>query len=410
MAYGIVLALIAVIVVVAVFMSQDDNDSGDIERELVMVDVPRSTAVYDGDDVIPKRIMQTYKGSKIPEGMSKAVQSHIDNNPTYEHVYMDNDACDAFMREHFKGDICDAYHCVRPGAYKCDIFRLAYLLIHGGWYIDISMVSLIPLDDMFYASSSNNPLVLVRDTPSGKYGVYQAFIGSRPGHPWIRAALNGAVRRVLRGESVPGTLDLTGPHAFGRDVNTLLGRHPETPWTLGTHDTHIMCDNGPDGVYVRGRSTPFVNKKYEGWKKDRKPGAHYSVMFAKGRVFNPALPDTFHNEPTEKTIFIVERNRYVTPKRYSVAMRYQDMNPEWDLRYAHPDDIKDLLYTYGGVAVMNTCTTYINVNSLVEDHGTHGVCAYQDTVTQTDLIVCRQSQHVDDIKNRVRIETTHTQK
>ena len=335
--------------------------------------VPMTDVVYEGGYSIPKRIMQTYRNRHIPVKMAAAVQSQIDMNPEFEYVYFDNNACDAFMRKHYKGSICDAYHCIKPGAFKCDIFRLAYLLIHGGWYLDISMVATRSLE-LFYEDVYNGvELILCRDTPSSKFGIYQAMIGTTPNNPLIRSVLLSITQRVLDNDMSDGYLSITGPTAFGRDANTFLGREEETEWTLGMDRKHqiYICDLVNDGCYTN--NTKFMNRKYSGWERERVPGAHYGLMYQKGSkgIFNPCV-NTKENQTStynNKTIHFVSKNRYMTMERIELGEAYKQMNDEsgWTLVYTHPDDVHDFLFMYGGVAVLESCTEAIDVQKWVQE-------------------------------------------
>ena len=335
---SVVIVFLLLIIVLPIVLTQCNDDSGDGNTSVVkpymdVTDVPKTLYVYEGDHSIPKRIMQTYKGSKIPKGMAAAVQSQIDMNPGFEHVYFDNDACDRFMYEHYKGDVSDAYHCIRPGAFKCDIFRLAYLLKHGGWYIDVSMVAQHSLD-VFYQDKYNGiDTVLVKDKHPDGYYIYQAFIGVRPESDLIRFILNSTVQRVLvRDIPSDSTLSLTGPRGFGKDMNVYFDRRPMETWPVGRFNDFLYIAECRQDEYMytsQDSTQSFMAIKYENWREERIPGAHYDQMFHEGKVFNRVLPEDT-GSISDHTIFIVTPSRYVSHDFYDVVEEYRDTEPEVD--------------------------------------------------------------------------------
>ena len=88
-----------------------------------------------------------------------------------------------------------AYDRARENAQKSDIFRLAYLVARGGYYVDADDRSLAPI--MTVVPSGCELAVYQED-----YGtIGNDFIGAAPGHPVLKRALFDAVDAINRGDA-----------------------------------------------------------------------------------------------------------------------------------------------------------------------------------------------------------------
>ncbi len=107
--------------------------------------------------------------------------------------------------------------CGHPAA-RSDLFRYAWLLLHGGWYVDADHSARVPLPE---ALPVDRELVLVRRTRAPRYRseaepvpnllrVVNGFMGAVPGNDVIAEVLDEACRRVLEQEG-GSVLARTGP-------------------------------------------------------------------------------------------------------------------------------------------------------------------------------------------------------
>ena len=181
---------------------------------------------------IPKVIIQTGESSRnrpVASGWTAA-------NPEYEYKYFDNAACAAFLNNHFGRRAVRAFWGLRPGAFKADLFRYAYLFVHGGVYIDLDCVPVsgVTLDVILPPGCG----LVAGSERRGIPGIWQAFLACRPGIPGLRMAVTRICSHVEArwhparpprgGDAWMPILSITGP--------VLLAAALAAPTAPGTHD------------------------------------------------------------------------------------------------------------------------------------------------------------------------------
>lgn len=161
---------------------------------------------------IPKVIIQT--GPSPREEPS--CNPWTDINPCYEYKYFDDAACAEFISKHFGPRALRAFWALRPGAFKADLFRYAYLFMHGGVYIDLDCVpeAHVSIDDII---GPGHDLVAALER-RGIPGVWQGFLACTPGLPVLLEAVNRICSNVETswypspgGDVWTGVLSITGP-------------------------------------------------------------------------------------------------------------------------------------------------------------------------------------------------------
>ena len=99
-------------------------------------------------NIIPNNIFQTWKTAlnDISSEMLYYINSWKKYNPTYNYIFYNDNQCYEFIRDNFDNDVLDAYNRLKPGAFKCDLWRYCVLYICGGFYADIDSLCLSSLD------------------------------------------------------------------------------------------------------------------------------------------------------------------------------------------------------------------------------------------------------------------------
>ncbi len=106
-------------------------------------------------------------------------------------VWSLNDAV-AFIAEHFPPDVLRAFHCLRPYAYKADLFKYCVLHVIGGWYVDAGIRMLkSPLSASFAHVPTPPEFVLFssRGGWSAPWDCSLALLYAEPGHPVFTTAI-----------------------------------------------------------------------------------------------------------------------------------------------------------------------------------------------------------------------------
>lgn len=139
-------------------------------------------------------------------------------NPSYAYKYFDDEMCKLFLAEHFEDRVVKAFKTLRPGAFKADLFRYAYLFVHGGVYIDLDCVPWcnVTLDHILSTGTDMVSVSERRRIP----GIYQAFLACKPRVPQLKAAVDKICDHVEKlwypdiprnADIWPYVLSITGP-------------------------------------------------------------------------------------------------------------------------------------------------------------------------------------------------------
>jgi hypothetical protein len=177
----------------------------------------RSGALWPGTPApaagvaIPARIIQFWDAAPPPDDVLSIMQSWPELNPGYDYILFDDLRARAFLAAHHPRAVLVAYHRATSPAMKADLFRLAYLAVHGGVYVDADDRCTAPLSGLLPPGAA---LVLYREY-LGTLG--NNFLAAAPDHPVIRAALVQATAAINRGDQEILWLS-TGPGLITRSV------------------------------------------------------------------------------------------------------------------------------------------------------------------------------------------------
>ena len=134
-------------------------------------------------------------------------------NPGYESQIYDDKRSRSFIKSEYDNVILECFDKLIPGAYRADLIRLLLLYRYGGTYIDVGLKLQHPLPRI----NEDKSLVLVKDLPHNQFpGIYNAYMASDKGHPFIKKCIEHIVENILNEEYGIFTLDITGPTALGR--------------------------------------------------------------------------------------------------------------------------------------------------------------------------------------------------
>jgi tetratricopeptide (TPR) repeat protein len=170
---------------------------------------PAEAVARASNSSIPAKIMQFWDRSRPPTAVSKLLRTWSDAHPDHDYHRFDKGSARTYLAANYPIEVGRAFHRASHPAQASDIFRLAYLLREGGFYVDaddrcvghLSSVAAANLQFIAYqeqfASLGNN------------------FIGCVPDEPIIKHALNLAVEAMNRGDSEAIWLS-TGPGVLTR--------------------------------------------------------------------------------------------------------------------------------------------------------------------------------------------------
>jgi tetratricopeptide (TPR) repeat protein len=166
---------------------------------------------------IPKRIIQYWDKPEPPSEIADLMRTWKNAHPDFDYARLNDQSAQEFLAAQGMLDVLNAYRRAREPAQRADIVRLAYLAVHGGFYVDADDRCIVPLGSFV--------------PPNAVFATYQEdfgtlannFLGIVPGHPVIRLALQLATKAINRGDSDFLWLS-TGPGLLTRAFAQVVSR------------------------------------------------------------------------------------------------------------------------------------------------------------------------------------------
>jgi mannosyltransferase OCH1-like enzyme len=209
----------------------------------------------------------------------------LETNPEFDYYLYSDDECAAFIADNFDKDVLAAFHALKPGAYKSDLWRYCILYKLGGVYLDIKYYSTVPLINII----DENPTVFVKDIHAWKvtydfFGpecIYNGFMVSPPKNEIFKLCIDEIVESCKNRMYRKNNVDITGPCMLGRIVEKKYS--PEF-----IKNSPFYYTNTYDTIYYRNT---VILRQYDMYRKEqgrmfkRDNSSHYAVLYAKRDVY-----------------------------------------------------------------------------------------------------------------------------
>ena len=160
----------------------------------------------------PNTIVQFWNTPDLPEDITKLVATWKDQNPSMEHKLFSYDSALQFIAEHYGPEIQNLFESAALPAMQSDIFRVAYCLKMGGFYIDCGTRCNAPIQPLL----SDDLLFLVRKWHGG---IWNGAIGCNAGHPALKWIWDRIIQN-LKARNSNDVWKLTGPLSFNQMVES----------------------------------------------------------------------------------------------------------------------------------------------------------------------------------------------
>lgn len=209
-------------------------------KQIAEDDNTRSKFIYDflqkkkcspTDDVaIPKVIMQYWHSSKeIPKDVLECIESwEILINKGFRFDFFDNESAKCFIKKHLEKEHLDSYLKCHHPAMRCDYFRLCYLFVCGGFYVDSDELFLNTDIDFLFENNNikiqplcyslkEEKMVANKDFLNSLYDETNIYyfnnnpIISPPNHLLISIALKRSTDKLVSEENIFDIQATTGP-------------------------------------------------------------------------------------------------------------------------------------------------------------------------------------------------------
>lgn len=170
---------------------------------------------------IPKIIHHIWLGSPLPEKCRILRDTWMKNHPDWQFILWTDDDIERFELENK-----EIYNSSKNWGEKSDIARYEIVYRYGGLYVDTDYESVKPMDvlhhclDFYTGIYANNSQGKTLNMTMG-----MGLIGARPGHPILRAAIDG-----LKGtpnttnNNTSAILSRTGPYYWTKIVTANAGK------------------------------------------------------------------------------------------------------------------------------------------------------------------------------------------
>jgi mannosyltransferase OCH1-like enzyme len=177
----------------------------------------------------------------------------------YEYRFVDDETADAFIKEHYPGDVYDGYAMLQIGAAKADFWRLLVLYKQGGVYLDMDANFVWPLGSILRPYDQELYITIKHDRISNY------FIASKPNNDHLKEMI-ALVMHNIDENSILTVYELTGPGVFdqvleGIDANFISYRYvcsqgnfsneyfqyidsKQGKWTHAQHKMSIVKNSG----------------------------------------------------------------------------------------------------------------------------------------------------------------------
>ena len=99
------------------------------------------------NDSIPKIIIQTWKNNDIPDKYKNDIKSVRKYNSDYTFMFFTDDDIETFLKNHYPNYYL-TYLKFPVKIQKIDFFRYVAIYHYGGFYFDLDITGLYPLDDL----------------------------------------------------------------------------------------------------------------------------------------------------------------------------------------------------------------------------------------------------------------------
>jgi mannosyltransferase OCH1-like enzyme len=168
-------------------------------------------------NIIPAKLFMTWP-AKPPPLMQANIDYIVTNNPDIS-VYVYNDEECEHSLSQFPPEVLAAFRCLKPGAYKADLWRLCILYTFGGIYMDIKLNPKIPLSRFL----TREYFVLDDLT---HLSIYNGFMVSKPQNPLLLQAIVQIVLNVKNKYYGETPWCPTGPRLLGPIVKKASNKEP----------------------------------------------------------------------------------------------------------------------------------------------------------------------------------------
>ena len=200
-----------------------------------LINIQFKERVYEKfqNDTIPKIIIQTWKTNTIPKKYEKDIESVKKYNSDYKFMFFTDDDIETFLKNYYP-DYYLTYLKFPIKIQKIDFFRYVAIYHYGGFYFDLDMTGLYPLDDLL-----DYDCVFPVDTNIAKGKCYKQRYTK-----YCNQGMNILLGQYAFGAKPKNNFIKTLIDTIHQNINTYIDDYPEYGHTL----QYVYSSTGPDFV------------------------------------------------------------------------------------------------------------------------------------------------------------------
>ena len=160
-------------------------------------------------EVVP-RIVHTISSTTIPP---THVKHAVNMEKGFVYQHMSDSQAEKFIQKHCSQKIAAAYKCIKPPAFRADLYRFCALYAVGGLYLDADLVPLVRLEELYSPCSRFS---LGYDQAQGQIdiehiGMQMKVLASVPGSNISLCMLDNILHHVQTRKLFRTPLEFSGP-------------------------------------------------------------------------------------------------------------------------------------------------------------------------------------------------------
>lgn len=260
-------------------------------------------------------------------------------NPSFRMQYHDDKSAQAYVERMCGEDVARAYDCLRPPAYRADLFRFCALHSEGGVYVDSDVVALVPFEQL-YSRCSNVSIGI--DIPQQKIsGKQMKIVAGRKGSPIFKCMIDSIVANVHHRVHPSNPLMVSGPqllHVCSERVAENISFS-----YIDSHDAAWPYTGLRSHTQLLAYEVPNVGRH---WKHNRSDD--YDDLFHKGKTYT----EHCRIKPAAKTARIPKVLWGAWKDRASIPSKARNLrnawtrhNPSWTSQIVVDADVRTLAIT-----------------------------------------------------------------
>lgn len=243
----------------AVAYAEDDYQRSCHARQLIQTTRLPSPELSPASTSIPKVIVQFWDDlTRMPEDVKECIsswESLLEHG--FKKLIFDDCAAKHFIARNYESMYVKAFERCHHPAMRCDYFRLCYILLNGGFYVDADEVYQGGNLNSFFNDNSLKLQPLCYDAETGTMVDSDVFINNKhhsskwifyfnnnpiispARHPIIRLALNRATKILTNADGRPEIQSTTGP---GNLTASVVAYTLSQGFTCNSPDLFILSD------------------------------------------------------------------------------------------------------------------------------------------------------------------------